>query len=169
MWAANRSEDDVDRGPFQIKEEGLDDVIRRLEEYEIDTDRAIRQALQAASQHIASEADEMVPEDEGQLSASQNIENVKKSGDRYVASISYGGPSAPYAIVQHENFDLFHPPKPPGRRKVGGRQGSGPTNPGDRTNGGPKYLEYPFDRETEEWPSGFRDRLINAGWRLLKG
>ena len=151
-----------------MRQKGISEVLQRFQMYEVDTDRALRQALNTAIQDIAGNADEMVPRDEGELRASQSIENVKKHGNSYVASISYGGPSAPYALVQHENRDLWHPPKPPGKQKSAGhRQGQGPTAPGNRTVGGPKYLEYPFDRETETWPTGFKERLVAAGWRLL--
>ena len=157
----------MSRGPIIIDTKGMDEILRRFEMYAVDTDRAIERALTTAVRSIAENADEMVPEDEGHLKASQDVVDPHKRGDTYIAEITYGGPSAPYALVQHENEDLWHPPKPPAKRKVGGRSGMGPTAPGDRTNGGPKYLEYPFDRETETWPLGFKDRLVAAGWRLL--
>lgn len=135
----------------------------------IDADRAMSMALTTAIADIAGKADEMVPVDTGQLRASQHIEYPGTSGGRTIeATISYGGPSAPYALVQHENPDLWHPPKPPGKRQVGGRQGKGPTEPGDKTSGGPKYLEYPFDQEVQTWPEGFRQRLIAAGMAMLR-
>ena len=147
---------------------GIKDIEAKLNSYAVDAERAMLMAFTTAVVDIAGEADTMIPVDEGILRARQDIDFPKVSGRRLEATISYGGPSAPYALVQHENVNLYHPPKPPGRRKVGGAQGSGPTEPGDRTFGGPKYLEYPFDRETEDWPNGFRNRLIASGMTILK-
>ena len=147
--------------------EGIDEVEAELKEMGVSTDRAMLRAVTTALTSIAGNADEMIPEDTGELRASQDIEYPKRRGNTVEGSITYGGPSAPYALIQHENKDLWHPPKPPGKRKSG-RQGTGPTAPGDRTYGGPKYLEYPFDRETETWPEGFKERLIAAGMDLLR-
>jgi len=154
--------------PFTGKITGISDIIGEMKRLSIDSDRAMSMALTIAISEIAGNADEMVPVDTGQLRASQHIEYPKSRGGKTIeASVSYGGPSGPYAIVQHENPDLWHPPKPPGKRVVGGRQGQGPTEPGNRTYGGPKYLEHPFNEEVETWPEGFRDRLIAAGMAML--
>jgi len=155
--------------PFSAKITGIKDIIAEMDRLAINADQSMSIALTTAIADIAGNADEMIPVDEGILKASQDIEYPgARGGKRIQASISYGGPSAPYAIIQHENKDLWHPPKPPGKRKVGGRSGSGPTQPGNKTFGGPKYLEYPFDREVETWPAGFRERLIAAGMMLLR-
>ena len=155
-------------GPIRHHMTGIEEVINELNKAKIDAELAMLRAVETAIVHIAGQADEMVPEDENHLKASQDIIRPKRHGDTIEASISYGGPSAPYALVQHENMKLWHPPKPPGKRKSGGRQGSGPTAPGDTTFGGPKYLEYPFDQETQNWPEGFVSRLVAAGMDLLR-
>ena len=168
MWAQSQSEDEMPP-PFKGEIKGIKNIIGEMNRLSIDADRAMSMALTTAVADIAGNADEMVPGDTGQLRASQHIEYPKARGGRTIeASITYGGPSAPYAIVQHENPDLWHPPKPPGKRVVGGKSGQGPTEPGNRTFGGPKYLEHPFDQEVQTWPQGFRDRLIAAGMAMLK-
>ena len=55
---------------------------------------------------IAAKADDLVPFDTGALSASQKID-VGTLGS-LTATISYGGPAAPYALVQHEDLNLRH-------------------------------------------------------------
>ena len=165
MLAQNRSVVDM-AITHQIT--GIKELESKFNAYAIDTQRAMLVALTSAVVDIAGDADTMVPVDEGILRASQDIEFPKVSGSKMEASISYGGPSAPYALIQHENVDLWHAPKPPGKRKSGGRSGSGPTEPGNTIFGGPKYLEYPFTQETQTWPLGFKQRLVAAGMRLLK-
>ena len=151
---------------FNYRLEGTKDVISQLNAMGVDTQHAILRAVETAIRKVGADADEMVPEDTGQLRASQDIVDPRRLGNQVEASISYGGPSAPYALIQHENRDLWHPPRPPGNSR--GRTGTGPTTPGNRTNGGPKYLEFPFIQETQTYPEGFRQRLIAAGMDILR-
>lgn len=80
---------------------------------------------------IGARADELVPFDTGALSRSQTT-SVTTRGQTITGEIGYGGPAAPYAVVQHENLNLSHPPKSKGGSPVAEGQGRGP-----------KYLEYP--------------------------
>lgn len=80
---------------------------------------------------ITARADELVPFDTGVLSGSQTVKPTGK-GTIVQVEIGYGGPAAPYALVQHEDETLSHPPK---------AQGGSPVAPG--RGRGPKYLEYP--------------------------
>jgi len=108
--------------------------------------QATAEAITDLTVDVARQADELVPFDTGDLRNSQAVKTPKVGGlvPDLTGEISYGGPSAPYALIQHENESLWHPPKPPGRSKVGGRQGVGPVAPG--SGRGPKYLEYPLKR-----------------------
>ena len=80
---------------------------------------------------IGARADELVPFDTGTLSRSQTTD-VETIGSQIVGEIAYGGPAAPYALVQHEDLTLAHPPKSKGGSPVAPGQGRGP-----------KYLEFP--------------------------
>lgn len=124
---------------------GIKEVLLDLQAYGIRADRAIDVALNAAIKDIAGRADELVPEDEGILAGSQDIEGPSRSGNMFTATISYGGPAEAYALVQHERLDYKH---------RGGRQA--------------KYLEQPFVEEVSSWPEGFKDRLIRAGMDIQR-
>ena len=80
---------------------------------------------------IGARADELVPFDTGTLSRSQTTD-VETVGKNIIGEIGYGGPAAPYALVQHEDLTLSHPPKSKGGNPVAPGQGRGP-----------KYLEFP--------------------------
>lgn len=80
---------------------------------------------------IGARADELVPFDTGTLSRSQTT-TVTQLGEIIEGEIAYGGPAAPYALVQHEDETLSHPPKTKGGSPVAPGQGRGP-----------KYLEFP--------------------------
>lgn len=108
---------------------------------------AARAGLRQVSEDILNEADQLVPFDEGTLASSRALDE-KKYGDKYTVEVGYGNSSAPYALVQHERLDFYHPPKPPNKSKVGGRQGTGP-GPDPVTGRGPKYLEKPFKKYTQ--------------------
>lgn len=137
--------------------DGIKEVQRALKANGPEMTKAVRQAVTAAVFDIAKEANQLVPVDTGNLRSTQNVE-VKPVGAYGVeGTISYGDTAAPYAIVQHEGLDLWHPPKPPGKTKVGGRSGTGPVEPG--TGRGPKYLEYPYLQETGDWPNKLVKRI----------
>ena len=105
---------------------------------------------------VAAKADDLVPFDTGTLSNTQSIRfPAAISGNDIKGQITYGGPSAPYAVVQHENVDLWHPPKPPGNTR--GRTGTGPVSPGQGR--GPKYLEYPLKMAFRDYDKKIVNRI----------
>lgn len=122
----------------------LDQVKREIRKGNLVVIEAAGQAVTEITTGLARQANELVPFDTGNLARSRVIKYPKKLSDKPVGEVSYGGPAAPYAVVQHESLDFFHPPKPPNKSKVGGRQGTGPVAAG--TGRGPKYLEYPLKR-----------------------
>ena len=150
-----------------LKLSGIEEVRQKLEAFGVDTAHAAGRAIYSTAQHVANQSQALVPVDTGALRGTMDVTRVKSFTQKDIRSvISYGGPSAPYALEQHENLKLWHPPKPPGKSVVGKRQGSGPKEPGER--GGPKYLEFPFLEETKNWPARFAERLI-AESKWLKG
>ena len=102
---------------------------------------------------IAARADELVPFDTGALSASQRT-SIKGLGGGFIeGEISYGGPAAPYALVQHEDRTLFHPPK---------SEGGSPVAPGQGR--GPKYLEFPSRQVADK-----AEAIMAKSVRIAKG
>lgn len=130
-------------GNFNIQ--GIPEVKQRLMLEKEKVERAVNRAIVSVANDIFNRADQLVPVDEGILRSSGRLD-VKPKQSGIEITITYGGASTPYAIVQHERLDFWHPPKPPGKSKVGGRQGTGP-GPDPSTGRGPKYLERPFLEE----------------------
>ena len=110
---------------------GLGDVTRLLEEGNRKVTKAARLAVTEVTVEVAAKADDLVPFDTGTLSNSQVVK-LPVTG-KIEGEITYGGPAAPYAAVQHENLDLFHPSK--------ARGGLGPVKAPEGR--GAKYLEFP--------------------------
>lgn len=141
--------------------QGIPEVVAALRANDDKIRLATNQAFYASVLHIGKRANQLVPVDTGNLRSSQKIE---WSSRVLGASISYGGTAAPYAVIQHERLDFWHPPKPPNKSKVGQRSGTGTVEPG--TGRGPKYLETAFLEETSRWPEKLAQR-IRAHYRLL--
>lgn len=138
---------------------GIPEVQAGIKQYGDKMYAAAARALYAAGNDVARQADSLVPVDTGILRGSQDVKRQKNATTKNASvTITYGGPANKYAIVQHERLDFWHPPKPPGKSVVGGRQGTGP-GPDPNTGRGPKYLEKPFMEETGAWPGRLVTRI----------
>ena len=140
-----------------IRIKGLDDALAAIAKGNKLVTRAARKAIVKIANDVGRRADQLVPFDTGALRNSQTISLPSPASKKISAAIQYGGPAAPYAVVQHERLDLWHPPKPPGKTKVGGRQGSGPVSPG--MGRGPKYLEYPLNQKRATFAKDIVDAI----------
>jgi len=129
---------------LRVRIEGLDDIRRLIRVNDRKVVGATKIAVTEQVVELGRRADELVPFDTGNLMRSQIIKLPTAFGRSIVGSVEYGGTAAPYALVQHEDLELWHPPKPPGKSKVGKRQGTGPVAPGQGR--GPKFLEHPFNK-----------------------
>ena len=111
--------------------------------------RGVRLGVGQILLEIGARADELVPFDTGALSRSQTT-SVSETGATITGEIAYGGPAAPYALVQHEDRTLSHPPKSKGGSPVAPGQGRGP-----------KYLEFP-SRQIGKRAEKIIDRSVQA-------
>jgi hypothetical protein len=151
-------------GSKSVSLSGIEDIVAAFSWAPEQMRQAVNQAITAAATDVGLEADNLVPEDTGALRSSQNI-GIRDKGEVIEAEVSYGDTATPYALVQHERLDFWHPPKPPGKSVVGKRSGTGPgTDPS--TGRGPKYLERPFMEETANYPEKMAQR-IRVHFRLL--
>ena len=116
-----------------IKIVGLGDVTRLLAEGNRKVTKAARMAVHDVTADIAQKANDLVPYDEGELSDSQVV--TYPVAGKIRGTITYGSTAAPYAAVQHEDLELYHPSKE--------RGGTGPVVAGQGSGKGAKYLEFP--------------------------
>ena len=149
-----------------VRVTGLDDIRRLIRANDRKVRAATGRAITAEVVELGRRADELVPFDTGNLMRSQIIKLPDPKGRRIVGAVEYGGTAAPYALVQHEDLTLWHPPKPPGKSKVGKRQGTGPVAPGQGR--GPKFLEHPFKRQQKRFSARLAAR-VNRELRLGGG
>lgn len=117
---------------------------------EIKGTRAMRRRLLNVKGNLAKEAEralreegeeimtrskrDFVPVDFGNLRASGHVDEVKRTGNMVSVSLNYGGPSEPYALIQHEG-DFRH--------RVGTR----------------KYLEKPMMAAVPGMPQRIAERM----------
>lgn len=126
--------------------EGLD---RFIQKFKITTDQLLPEmggAIYEEALRIAAEADLLVPYDTGNLARSQIVHAPARQGSRVFVDITYGGPAAEYAEIQHERDDFHHPSLASGL-PANGRQSH--------------YLEEPLDDAVGD------DRLgMILAWRI---
>jgi hypothetical protein len=141
-----------------VRLDGLKDLQKALAATADQMADATAKGIYDMVNEIAKESSRLVPVDTGALRASRTVDVRRTlSGLGVEAEIAYGGAAAPYAVIQHERLDLWHPPKPPGKTVVGGRSGTGPIEPGQGR--GPKYLEHPFTQHMDAMPENLMKRI----------
>lgn len=113
-----------------------------------------REAITDMTTVLARKSNELVPFDTGNLARSIVIKYPTVLSDKPEGSVAYGGTGAPYAVVQHEDTSLSHPPK---------AKGGSPVAPG--SGRGPKYLEYPLKRMAVPF---FNKKLIKEINKAIK-
>lgn len=139
------------KSTIKISSRGIPEVRQALKVDFEGVTLACRQGMYEAAERILGEAKDVIPFDTGALSGTAT-QTESLVGNRYEVEIGFGGPDAPYALVQHERLDFWHPPKPPGKSKVGKRQGTGP-GADPQTGRGPKYLERPMMEHFRDHPA----------------
>ena len=153
---------------LRVRIEGLDDIRRLIRVNDRKVVGATKIAVTEQVVELGRRADELVPFDTGNLRNSQILKLPPPLGHSrsIVGSVEYGGTAAPYALKQHEDLELWHPPKPPGKSKVGSKQGTGPVAPGQGR--GPKFLEHPFKRQQKRFSARLAAR-VNRDLRVGGG
>ena len=72
--------------------------------------RALGQAMYGFATKVLNESKKLVPLDTGTLRNSGMVSSQRIDGQVVEVEISYGGSSAPYALVIHEDMTLDHSP-----------------------------------------------------------
>ncbi len=116
---------------------GINELKRILKNADIKIRMAANQEIHKIATEILNESRALVPFADGILSGSGHLKGGG-AGSNLVMSqtVEYGGPAAPYALIQHEDLDYFHPAKDRGGTSTG--------IPG--RNRAAKYLEMPAKR-----------------------
>ena len=133
---------------FKIDQKSLVDLQNKLKKAGLNGKQVAGQAMYTLATHIGNESQALVPVDTGVLRGSMDITRQKSFTQKTTrAEISYGGPAAPYALIQHEDMEFNHP-----------------------TGGEAKYLEKPFLKYTKNFPKSFVETMeAEAGFRTWTG
>ena len=123
-----------------VKITGINELKSILKTADLKIRMAANQEIHKIASAILSESKALVPFDKGILRGSGHL-RAGGAASKVVMSqtVEYGGPAAPYALIQHEGYVpgtqklMFHPAK--------ARGGVGPGNPGHTRSR--KYLEMP--------------------------
>jgi hypothetical protein len=121
-----------------VKIEGIDDLKRILKTADLKIRMAVNKEIHKIATEVLNESRALVPFDKGILSGSGHLRAGGAASKTVMSqTVEYGGPAAPYALVQHENLRYFHPAK--------ARRGTSPGTPGETRAA--KYLEWPAKRK----------------------
>jgi hypothetical protein len=93
---------------FQI--DGLDQMKAALQKASAQQKVLFADTMRAEAQTIMNESKKIVPVDTGALKTSGRVENPIITSDEITVTIGYGGPSAPYAEIVHEDPNAQHGP-----------------------------------------------------------
>ena len=120
-----------------VKITGINELKRILKTADFKIRMAANVEIHKIASAILSESKALVPFDKGILRGSAHLK-AGGAASKVVMSqtVEYGGPAAPYALIQHEDLDYFHPAKARGGTSTG--------IPG--RNRAAKYLEMPAKR-----------------------
>lgn len=91
--------------------EGVNETSLKLKGAREIATKALARGLYVEGEKIMAESKgKYVPVKSGNLRSSGHVQPPKRVGDHgYVILLGYGGPSVPYALVQHEALHFKHP------------------------------------------------------------
>lgn len=126
-----------------VKMEGIKELKRILKNADVKIRVAANKEIHDIAKDLVNEAGALAPFKEGILKGSGVVTGkAPVTSPLITLTVAFGGPAAPYALIQHEGVDprtgklYFHPAKADG--------GTGPGIPGqDQAR---KYLEEPAKR-----------------------
>lgn len=87
---------------------GDKEFLRKLKSLGDRATTIVSAALFQEAEAIMTESKQQCPVDTGVLRSTGHVTPPEVSGGRVVVTLGYGGPAAPYAIVQHERLDFVH-------------------------------------------------------------
>lgn len=93
-----------------VEIEGVEGIQRKLEELGAKGPEQVGQALYSVALDIFADSQMFVPVDTGTLKGSGGIEGPYESMGSQEVLIYYGGPAAEYAVMVHEDLDMYHTP-----------------------------------------------------------
>jgi hypothetical protein len=107
--------------------------------------KAAARGLYKVANQIMTDSKRIVPILHGVLASTGYVAHPVITGSRVTVNLGYGGPAAPYAVVQHENLSFHHKP---------GRQA--------------KYLESPAIKRSKDIGAAVAGEISTAFRRYAK-
>lgn len=93
---------------FTVQFQGLMEAISNLSGLNRDVSKVLAAAFYQEAEKIMTEAKQEVPVKWGTLRDSGHVPPPQVSGTSVAVEMGFGGPSAPYALKQHEDLTLNH-------------------------------------------------------------
>jgi hypothetical protein len=93
---------------FELR--GTKAMKRKIERIAREFPNRVERSLRVEAELVMTDSKKnYVPVDLGALRDSGFVGNVERRGEELSVTLAFGGPTAPYAIIQHERPDFVHP------------------------------------------------------------
>lgn len=97
------------RGGLRVEVRGVDLVKRNMKKFRAEVANfRLGQALFLEGHGIMNKAMRIAPVDMGDLRSTGKVTIPKRRRGQVTVTVEFGGPRAPYAVVQHERLDYRH-------------------------------------------------------------
>lgn len=94
---------------FKIEISGDKEMAAKVEKLMKELPQKIAQSLYKRAEFIMTRSkNEFVPVDLGTLKGTGHVSAPMIKGDNISVELAYGGPAAPYALIQHETREFVH-------------------------------------------------------------
>lgn len=95
---------------IEMRIEGLAQMQAAISRASVEQKTLFADVMRAEAQAIMNESKKIVPVDTGALKTSGRVDNPEITPSDITVTIGYGGPSAPYAEIVHEDPTANHSP-----------------------------------------------------------
>lgn len=95
---------------MSLRINGVDVTLRAMRQVVEGHAQRIEDSIVSCANVVLRKSQKLVPVDTGALKSSGHVETNGKKGFAAEASVEYGGPTAPYAFVVHEDTLIPHDP-----------------------------------------------------------
>jgi hypothetical protein len=93
---------------LKLNVKGFRELKKALKQQGPRAEQSLARALFTEGERIMTEAKRLTPVDTGALRASGHVQKPVIRRGRIEVTLGFGGPSAPYAVIVHENLNVRH-------------------------------------------------------------
>lgn len=94
--------------PRNVIVTGIRKTGKAMQDFGDKLEQRAKASLYRKAQEVMTDAKRRTPVDDGHLRASGYVTRPTQEGSAWVCEVGFGGPAAPYALIQHEELGFRH-------------------------------------------------------------